>query len=119
MFVAAVGTGGEVIFAPESNLPVILPISGMRWKSITVGTPCMGVVSGFTFFGVGSRGEAADVYVKRLARNCSNAHFAELGRLITIVDLGCGDFGRGPVGTDGAVVSAGASALPMPNPARM
>ncbi len=43
------------------------------------------------FSGVGSRGEAADIYVERMAELLKR-HVAELGRPITIIDLGCGDF---------------------------
>jgi O-methyltransferase domain len=43
------------------------------------------------FSGVGSRGEAADIYVERMAK-LLEGHAVELGRPITIVDLGCGDF---------------------------
>ncbi len=35
----------QVAYATGHNVPVILPISGRRWKSITVGTRSIGVVS--------------------------------------------------------------------------
>jgi SAM-dependent methyltransferase len=48
--------------------------------------------SGSTFFsGVGSRGDALQSYVQRMAE-LLRRHSAELGRPLTIVDLGCGDF---------------------------
>ncbi|HXB52909.1 MAG TPA: glycosyltransferase, partial [Rhizomicrobium sp.] len=43
------------------------------------------------FSGVGSRGEALDVYVYRMAQLLGQ-NSVELGRPLTIVDLGCGDF---------------------------
>lgn len=43
------------------------------------------------FSGVGSRGDAAQVYVRHMAELLQR-HSAELGRPLTIVDLGCGDF---------------------------
>ncbi len=43
------------------------------------------------FSGVGSRGEAADAYVARMAALLAG-HAAELGRPLTVIDLGCGDF---------------------------
>jgi hypothetical protein len=39
---ATVGTGEQPCAAPESNRPVILPISGRRSKSIIDGTHSMG-----------------------------------------------------------------------------
>jgi hypothetical protein len=45
-----------------------------------------------TFFsGVGSRGTSVDSYVERMTELLRN-HAAELGRSLTVVDLGCGDF---------------------------
>ncbi|MGH7046836.1 MAG: glycosyltransferase, partial [Stellaceae bacterium] len=46
------------------------------------------------FSGVGSRGESADIYVKRLAALLER-HAEELGRAPIVVDLGCGDFAIG------------------------
>ena len=43
------------------------------------------------FSGVGSRGEAMDTYVERMA-TLIRRHQAELGRSPVVVDLGCGDF---------------------------
>ncbi len=43
------------------------------------------------FSGVGSRGEALEIYVGRMAE-LLRSHAAELGRPLTVVDLGCGDF---------------------------
>jgi hypothetical protein len=43
------------------------------------------------FSGVGSRGEALGVYVERMVELLQH-HAAEVGRPLTIVDLGCGDF---------------------------
>jgi Glycosyltransferase sugar-binding region containing DXD motif/Methyltransferase domain len=43
------------------------------------------------YSGVGSRGEAAEIYVQRMAAMLQR-HADELGRRLTIVDLGCGDF---------------------------
>lgn len=43
------------------------------------------------FSGVGSRGEAAQVYARQMAE-LLEVHAGELGRPLTIVDLGCGDF---------------------------
>lgn len=43
------------------------------------------------FSGIGSRGEAAKLYVGRMAE-LLQSHAAELGRPLTVVDLGCGDF---------------------------
>ncbi len=43
------------------------------------------------FSGVGSRGRAARDYVQKMSQILSG-HAAELGRPLTIVDLGCGDF---------------------------
>jgi SAM-dependent methyltransferase len=43
------------------------------------------------FSGVGSRGEAVEVYANQMARLLEQ-HAAELGRPLTVVDLGCGDF---------------------------
>jgi hypothetical protein len=43
------------------------------------------------YSGVGSRGESAEIYVKGMAR-VLESHVAELGRKLTVVDLGCGDF---------------------------
>jgi hypothetical protein len=39
---ATVGAGEQPCAAPESNRPVILPISGRRSRSITAGTHSMG-----------------------------------------------------------------------------
>jgi hypothetical protein len=45
-----------------------------------------------TFYsGVGSRGEAAATYAERMAEILAR-HAEELGRPLTIVDIGCGDF---------------------------
>lgn len=45
-----------------------------------------------TFFsGIGSRGECAEVYVRGMAE-LLECHGRELGRPLTVVDLGCGDF---------------------------
>jgi len=46
------------------------------------------------FSGVGSRGEAAATYAEHMA-DLLRRHMNELGRPITIVDLGCGDFAVG------------------------
>jgi len=43
------------------------------------------------YSGLGSRGESADVYVKGITRLFERLT-AELGRRLTVVDLGCGDF---------------------------
>jgi SAM-dependent methyltransferase len=43
------------------------------------------------FSGVGSRGDAMQVYVQQMA-DTVRQHSAELGRRLTIVDIGCGDF---------------------------
>jgi hypothetical protein len=43
------------------------------------------------FSGIGSRGEAAAIYARCMAELLKR-HVAELGRPITVVDLGCGDF---------------------------
>ena len=43
------------------------------------------------FSGAGSRGEAAETYVNRMAELLSR-HSVEIGCPITVVDLGCGDF---------------------------
>jgi SAM-dependent methyltransferase len=43
------------------------------------------------FSGMGSRGEAALVYVRQMA-DLFQRHSRELGRPLTVVDLGCGDF---------------------------
>jgi hypothetical protein len=43
------------------------------------------------FSGVGSRGLAAAIYVERLSALLSQ-HAVDLGKTITVVDLGCGDF---------------------------
>lgn len=43
------------------------------------------------FSGVGSRGEAAQVYVRQMAELLQK-HAHELGRPLKVVDLGCGDF---------------------------
>ena len=43
------------------------------------------------FSGIGSRGEAAKLYVRKMAE-LLQSHAAELGRSLTVVDLGCGDF---------------------------
>jgi O-methyltransferase domain len=43
------------------------------------------------FSGAGSRGEAAETYVNRMAELLKR-HVVEIGRPITVVDLGCGDF---------------------------
>jgi hypothetical protein len=40
---AGIGAGKQIIFAANSNRPVILPISGRKSKFITGGTRCMGV----------------------------------------------------------------------------
>ena len=42
MLAAAVGTGEEMVFAPERNLAVILPISGRMSSSTIVGIRCAG-----------------------------------------------------------------------------
>jgi SAM-dependent methyltransferase len=48
--------------------------------------------SGSKFFsGIGSRGAALQVYVQQMA-DLLRGHCVELGRPLTIVDLGCGDF---------------------------
>ena len=39
---ATVGAGKQPCAAPESNRPVILPISGRRWRYIIAGTHTMG-----------------------------------------------------------------------------
>jgi len=44
-FAAAVGTEVQEVFSAESKFAIILPISGRKLKSITVGIPCMGVAS--------------------------------------------------------------------------
>jgi hypothetical protein len=43
---ATVGTGEEPRAAPESNRPVILPMSGRRSRSIIAGTHSMGAAFG-------------------------------------------------------------------------
>jgi SAM-dependent methyltransferase len=43
------------------------------------------------FSGVGSRGDAADIYVRQMAQLLRD-HADTLGRPLTVVDLGCGDF---------------------------
>lgn len=43
------------------------------------------------FSGVGSRGEAARIYVREMAKELQR-HASELRRPLTVVDLGCGDF---------------------------
>jgi hypothetical protein len=43
------------------------------------------------FSGVGSRGDAARIYVRQMAELLQR-HASELGRPLTVVDLGCGDF---------------------------
>jgi hypothetical protein len=43
------------------------------------------------YSGVGSRGEAVDVYVENMTA-ILKAHAKELGRPLVLVDLGCGDF---------------------------
>ena len=43
------------------------------------------------FSGVGSRGEAMKIYVRQMAELLQR-HAGELGRPLTVVDLGCGDF---------------------------
>jgi hypothetical protein len=54
-----------------------------------------GTESGSPFFsGVGSRGDATDDYVARMAALIEDLE-AGLGRPVTIVDLGCGDFAVG------------------------
>ena len=42
MLAAAVGAGEQMVFAPECNLAVILPISGKMSSSIIAGIHCMG-----------------------------------------------------------------------------
>ena len=44
-FAAAVGTEVQEVFSAESKFAIILPLSGKKLKSITVGIPCMGVAS--------------------------------------------------------------------------
>lgn len=44
---AGIGTGEQVILAPECNCAVILPISGRKSKSITAGIRCTGAMSSF------------------------------------------------------------------------
>jgi hypothetical protein len=46
------------------------------------------------FSGVGSRGEVAKIYIQRIAE-LLREHASQLGRPLTIVDLGCGDFAVG------------------------
>jgi hypothetical protein len=43
------------------------------------------------FSGLGSRGQAADLYVERITE-LAQRHSMELGGPLTIVDIGCGDF---------------------------
>ena len=43
------------------------------------------------YSGVGSRGDAAKTYVRQMAELLQR-HANELGRVLTVVDLGCGDF---------------------------
>jgi hypothetical protein len=43
------------------------------------------------YSGDGSRGEAATIYVDRMGEFLER-HIAEIGRAITVIDLGCGDF---------------------------
>jgi len=43
------------------------------------------------FSGEGSRGAAAEIYVERMTE-LLKCRIAELGRPITVIDLGCGDF---------------------------
>lgn len=43
------------------------------------------------FSGVGSRGKCAELYVAKMVQ-LLREHAAELGRPLTVVDLGCGDF---------------------------
>jgi hypothetical protein len=43
------------------------------------------------FSGVGSRGEVLEVYVQGMAELLEH-HATELGRPLTVIDLGCGDF---------------------------
>jgi Glycosyltransferase sugar-binding region containing DXD motif len=43
------------------------------------------------YSGAGSRGEAAQIYVERMVELLQQ-HATELGRPLTVVDLGCGDF---------------------------
>jgi SAM-dependent methyltransferase len=43
------------------------------------------------FSGVGSRGQAAETYVEGIT-GLLKAHISELGRPLTVIDLGCGDF---------------------------
>jgi hypothetical protein len=55
---AAIGTGKQCIFAPESYCPFILPMSGRNWKSITRGIP----ISGARFlFGAWSKEQPASL----------------------------------------------------------
>jgi hypothetical protein len=41
MFATAIGAGEEMILAPERHHPLILPMSGRSWKSITAGIPIL------------------------------------------------------------------------------
>jgi inositol phosphorylceramide mannosyltransferase catalytic subunit len=51
-----------------------------------------GSAAGSKFFsGIGSRGDSAEIYVESMAALLV-CHAADLGRPLTVVDLGCGDF---------------------------
>jgi len=41
MFATAIGAGEEMILAPERHHPLILPMSGRSWRSITAGIPIL------------------------------------------------------------------------------
>ncbi len=44
---AAIGTGEQMVLAPERNCPFILPMSGRSWRFSTAGTPILAARFGF------------------------------------------------------------------------